>query len=165
MAAAPALYGESLPGPRALPWASVAHEHAPRVSPPGYDGGLRFAAARNDSVAAVRPPVDPSRAMLHSLMLPGWGQLDNGSRKKAALCIAAELFFIGGYIYENHQAHQDGILAAQRDAYRTDRNSFVIYWFLAKVFGITDAYVDAQLAGYDVGDITPPELRKPSDKL
>ena len=106
--------------------------------------------------------VKPGRAMLHSLIVPGWGQLDNGSRKKAALFFAAELFFFGGYVYESSLVRKSDLTQYEREAYRTDRNTFVIYWFLAKVLDITDAYVDAQLAGFDVRDITPGEL-KPKD--
>jgi len=106
--------------------------------------------------------VNPGRAMLHSLIVPGWGQLDNGSRKKAALFFAAELFFVGGYVYESSLVRKSDLTQYEREAYRTDRNTFVIYWFLAKVLDITDAYVDAQLARFDVRDITPVEL-KPKD--
>lgn len=96
--------------------------------------------------------------MLHSLFIPGWGQLNNGSRKKAALFFAVELFCIGGYIYENHQAKQANLTKFERTAYQTDRNTFVIYWIAAKILGITDAYVDAQLDDFNVRDITPEEL-------
>jgi len=113
----------------------------------------------NTPEPAARKPVNPGRAMLHSLIVPGWGQIDNGSRKKAALFFAAELFFIGGYVHESILVRQNDLTWYEREAYRTDRNSFVIYWFLAKVLDITDAYVDAQLARFDVRDITPPELK------
>ena len=106
------------------------------------------------------PPVNPKSAMYHSLAVPGWGQLTNGRKFKAALFFTAELVCIGGYIYENHQAKQPGISEFDRNAYRTDRNTFVMYYIIAKILGITDAYVDAQLADFDVGDITPKELKK-----
>jgi len=123
---------------------------------------MQYSAAGKEQGQGARQTVNPGRAMLHSLIVPGWGQLDNGSRKKAALFFAAELFFVGGYVYESSLVRESGLTQYEREAYRTDRNTFVIYWFLAKVLDITDAYVDAQLAGFDVRDITPGEL-KPKD--
>ena len=36
--------------------------------------------------------------------------------------------------------------------------TFLLYWLVAKVLDIMDAYVDAQFQTYDVSDITPPDL-------
>ena len=112
--------------------------------------------------AWTAPPmkVNPSKAMFHSLVLPGWGQLNNGKKKKAALVIAAELICIGGYIYENHRVKHDTVSEWERDNIRTDRNTFIIYWLATKLFVMVDAYVDAQLSDYDVRDITPGELQE-----
>ena len=121
--------------------------------------GISLAASEDNSISSGQP-VKPKTAMLHSLIIPGWGQLNNGSRKKAAFFFAAEAFCIGGYIYENHQAKQSGLTSFQREAYKTDRNSFVLYWLVAKILGITEAYVDAQLSDFNVRDITPEELKK-----
>ncbi len=104
--------------------------------------------------------VTPSTAMYHSLWLSGWGQMDNGRRKKAALCLAAELFCIGGFIYENHLLGDPDRTTFDRDSIRTDRNTFVLYWLGVKLFSMVDAYVDTQLRDYDIRDVTPPGLRK-----
>lgn len=108
----------------------------------------------------VENPVPPMTAMLHSLALPGWGQFDNERPWKGALLIATESTFIAGFLYYNYRV-QTGDDLSDRDItlLQNDRNTFVIYWFLAKVFGMMDAYVDAQLATFDVEDITPPPLR------
>jgi len=146
-------------GPLNVPWAY--HDEAGDVSndiPPHREGFL-FSSVASDGMESGGVSIAPKKAMMHSLMLPGWGQLDNGRKKKAALFFAAELFFIGGYIYENRLARKSGINEFQRNAYRTDRNSFFIYWFLAKIFDMTDAYVDAQFADFNVRDITPEELK------
>jgi hypothetical protein len=103
--------------------------------------------------------VEPSTAMYHSLMLPGWGQLDNGKKKKAAMFITAEIVCIGGYIYMNRELNTGGHSEFEKENLRTDRNSFVLYWMISKVFGLLDAYVDAHLSTYDVEDITPEELK------
>lgn len=104
--------------------------------------------------------IAPSKAMLHSLILPGWGQIDNGKKKKAALFITAELICIGGYLYENYRIKHETLSKWDKDRLRTDRNSFIIYWMVSKLLGIVDAYVDAHLANFDVTDITPEDLRK-----
>lgn len=97
--------------------------------------------------------------MYHSLMIPGWGQIDNGKKKKAALFMAAEVICIGGYLLERHRIKNDPLTEWEKDVHRTDRNTFIIYWFVSKVLGIVDAYVDAHLASFNVNDITPEELR------
>lgn len=94
------------------------------------------------------------------MLVPGLGQYANGKRFKALLFFSAEAFFIGGYLYMRHEVNRDDITDFQRDLNRTDRNSHFIYWMLAKVFGMVDAYVDAQLSGFNVDDITPPELEQ-----
>ena len=105
--------------------------------------------------------VHPSTAMYHSLIFPGWGQINNGKKKKALLFFTAELIFIGGYLYENHRVKHDTVTDWERDKLRTDRNTFVLYWIGAKILGIVDAYVDAQFANFNVVDITPEELSNP----
>lgn len=107
--------------------------------------------------------VNPKTAMWHSLALPGWGQFDNGRKGKAALMIAAELVCIGGIAYESHRLSSKDISDFEREVITTDRNTFIIYWMLAKVVGMMDAYVDAHLADYDISDIAPQELRSNGD--
>lgn len=109
---------------------------------------------------AQQAAIRPATAMYHSLWLSGWGQLDNGRKKKALLFAAAEAFFIGGYIYEQHLLNESGWTEFARSQIRTDRNTFVIYWLGAKLLGMVDAYVDAQLRNYNVDDIAPNSLKK-----
>jgi hypothetical protein len=105
--------------------------------------------------------VQPKTAMYHSMLLPGWGQLDNGRRNKAYLFIAAELAFLGGALYEQYRLGDDGLTRFEKDVTRTDRNTFLMYWFGARVFGLIDAYVDAQLKGFNTSDIAPPVKKRP----
>jgi len=106
------------------------------------------------------PSVKPATAMYHSLAFPGWGQIDNGKKKKAALFFIAEIVCIGGYFYKNYELRQGDYTDWEMENLRTDRNTFLLYWMITKIFGIMDAYVDAQLANYNVGDFTPEELKK-----
>lgn len=108
---------------------------------------------------ASSPYIVPSKAMYHSLMIPGWGQINNGKKKKAALFFAAELICIGGYLIESHNVRHGDYTEWERNCHRTDRNTFIIYWMVSKVLGIVDAFVDAHLATFNINDITPEELR------
>lgn len=113
----------------------------------------------SDSIRTARTPrVNPSTAMYHSLAFPGWGQMNNGKKKKAALFFVAEVTCITGYIYMSDRVRHDDVTDWERANLRTDRNTFVMYWLGAKVLGLVDAYVDAHLADFDVEDITPKAL-------
>lgn len=151
-------YGVQVGAPRAFsPYRNPRAAGAPEVLAVTDDTSVA-----GDSAPGFRSPhpVTPSAAMLHSLAIPGWGQYKNGRRWKAALFFTAETVCIGGFLYLSHRIRTDGDLSDwDRDLLRTDRNTYVIYWFAAKLLGIVDAYVDAQLADFDVEDITPPELR------
>jgi hypothetical protein len=107
--------------------------------------------------------IRPSKAMLHSLLIPGGGQRDNGKKKKALLFLATELVCLGGVIYETHLLGDANLTAFDKTLIRTDRNTFIIVWLGAKLFGMVDAYVDAQLKHFNVEDVTPPGLEN-SDK-
>ena len=150
------MIGEPI-GPVALPWAVHGADNIAPVSDLPY-GVAETAVAGTESMSAHNH-VSPSGAMYRSLLVPGLGQYANGKRLKALLFFSAEAFFVGGYLYMRHEVDRDDITEFQRDLNRTDRNSYVIYWMLAKVFGMVDAYVDAQLTGFNVDDITPSRNR------
>lgn len=130
----------------------------------GFPGVLRQNEQRSTDTdrpaGSSAAAVEPSTAMYHSLMFAGWGQLDNGKKKKAAMFFIAEVVCIGGYFYVNHEINSGGYSDFQKNNLRTDRNTFILYWMVSKVFGLLDAYVDAQLGTYDVENITPEELLK-----
>ena len=148
-------------GPLRLPLSKcVQYDTTPQYVYHPVSGGISSEAGDREKGSRSRS-INPRKAMYQSLFLPGWGQFSNGKKWKAALFCAAELVCIGGYIYENHQSKQGGLTEQERNSYRTDRNTFVMYFIISKILDITDAYVDAQLAGFDVKDITPKELQKP----
>lgn len=115
---------------------------------------------RNNNPNRLGSGISPSGALYRSLTVPGWGQWENGRREKAALFAIAETIFIGGFLYEQIRLSGDTISGPEKDAARTDRNTFLLYWMAAKVLDIMDAYVDAQFRAYDVSDITPDELAR-----
>ena len=98
--------------------------------------------------------------MYHSLALSGWGQFDNGKKRKAYLFIAGELFCLGGVVYEQILLGESGRTEYDQDIIRSNRNTFVIYWLGAKLFGMVDAYVDAQLRNFDIRDVTPKGMKE-----
>ena len=62
------------------------------------------------------------------------------------------------YVKKNYLS--DKIFLNFGSVVRSNRNTFLLYWMITKIFGIMDAYVDAQLANYNVEDFTPEELKK-----
>ena len=119
---------------------------------------LPFQPTRNADPDSAKPAaaISPAGALYHSLAIPGWGQLLNGKKNKALLFAAAETVCVGGFIYKNVRSRN--ATGPERDALRTDQNTFIIYFLLAKVLDIMDAYVDAQFRDYDVQNITPEAL-------
>ena len=73
--------------------------------------------------------------------------------------MTAEAVCIGGYFYYRYEIENGNYSEFDRERLITDRNTFILYWVFAKIFGMVDAYVDAQLKNYDVKDITPEALK------
>jgi hypothetical protein len=116
-------------------------------------------AAPADSIRSFAPiSINPKKAMVKSLLIPGGGQFANGSRIKGFLFVAAELVCLGGVIYETHLLGGKNLSPFDKELIKTDRNTFIIVWFGAKVFGMVDAYVDAQLKHFTVSDVNPPGM-------
>ena len=93
---------------------------------------------------------DPRGAMLRSIVFPGWGQWYNGKKLKAAAVFAVEVGLIANAVYQNFLAGQASS-EAERFVY-TDRRNQSLWWLAGAILlSSLDAYVDAQLAGFDVG--------------
>ncbi len=105
-------------------------------------------------------------AVLLSAAIPGGGQIYNRSYWKVPIIVGIQAFFISQWI-SNNRSYQyyrsqyaaslktlppDGnsILMQERDAYRDQRDSFA--WYIAGVYMLSmlDAYIDAELSGFDV---------------
>jgi len=108
----------------------------------------------------------PTKAMLMSAILPGLGQFYNGSYWKIPI-----IYGLAGYfVYElrendkNYKYYRDLFMQSVqtsggdyrykrlRDFYRDQRDLFGIYIFVLYLANIVDAYVDAHLYNFDVGD-------------
>lgn len=108
----------------------------------------------------------PMLAVVLSLVVPGGGQVYNGSYWKAPIVIGLQSFFVSQWISSNktyryyQQQYQYSILSsppygnpyikAQRDAWRDQRDSYSWYIAVTMVLSVIDAYVDAQLSEFDV---------------
>lgn len=124
------------------------------------------AVIKNDSLAKPASH-SPLLAMGLSALLPGGGQLYNGSYWKVPVILG-----LGGYfvyeILDNHRQYkvfrdryQEGLAALPggdpyvlrlREFYKDQRDEFGWYFLILYVVNIADAYVDASLFSFDVGD-------------
>ncbi|CUS96476.1 DUF5683 domain-containing protein [Candidatus Chrysopegis kryptomonas] len=108
----------------------------------------------------------PTKAMVLSALLPGLGQFYNESYWKIPV-----IYGLAGYfIYEfkqndkNYRYYRDLFVQSLqisggdyrykrlRDFYRDQRDLFGIYLFVLYLANIADAYVDAHLYNFDVGE-------------
>jgi hypothetical protein len=108
----------------------------------------------------------PRWVMLRSLVLPGWGQLHNGSWLKAGLLGGGEVWIIGGLVEDDRRVRQLKAEAEQAkaggdngryntavDEYNSRLNRFVSReWLLGGLLAYTlmDAYVDAHFRNFKV---------------
>ncbi len=118
----------------------------------------------------------PWGAVLRSAIVPGWGQIYNESYWKAPIFWAALGGFIYGWnfyddLYDKYSAlysesingdSGDNSYLRQRDFYRDQRDLMSVYIGLTYLLNLIDAYVDAHLFDFDVGEnlqIRTPEIR------
>lgn len=108
------------------------------------------AQVKNDSVVVNFPGVkSPTGAMIRSALVPGWGQIYNGSWLKALIVVGTEAGLAGNAMVMNRQM-LDSNTADERAFYKYHRGTFI--WWFAGIYllNILDAYVDAQLFEFDV---------------
>jgi len=105
--------------------------------------------AAADSAQKVPKYPSPRGALWRALVFPGWGQWYNGKKWKAVLVFTAEFGLIGAAVYWNQKV-QSARNTYDREFFVNNRN-LSNWWLLFTVFmSATDAYVDAQLANFDV---------------
>lgn len=117
----------------------------------------------------------PLAAVLLSMVIPGGGQVYNGSYWKVPIIIGVQAFFVSQWIsnnklYQSYRSQFADSLAAgppynlssyqrqynlsalqgTRDGYRDQRDSYAWYIAGAYLLSMLDAYVDAELSGFDV---------------
>ena len=109
---------------------------------------------RPDSARAVSFPVpkkSPGTAVLLSFLLPGGGQVYTGRYWKAAIIAPAELS-LGYFSVKDHIAATRALAGGDTIGYvrLRDRRNALLWWTGAVLaFSMADAYVSAQLYGFD----------------
>ncbi len=118
-----------------------------------------------------RPGKSTTVALLASLVVPGAGQIYNGSYWKAPILWGVGYYFISVYrsqnnLYETNRkiygAYVDSLAISQdylskvgyyqglRDFYKGQRDTFAWYLAIEYVVNLLDAYVDASLYNFEV---------------
>ena len=97
-------------------------------------------------------------AMVASAAYPGLGQLLNAAEPKAAIISAVEVFLVAGLVVEDRRARNSLRLYKRTNDERYydeysehfDNRQALVWWAaIAALYGLTDAYVDAHLAGFE----------------
>jgi hypothetical protein len=122
----------------------------------------------HSGVQRERLPKSPTLAVSLSAILPGAGQIYNGSYWKTPVILG-----IGGYFFyaivklddnykDYRQRFRDSITSENplgnnqyrriRDFYRDQRDRFAWYLGFVYLLNLIDAYVDASLSGFDVSE-------------
>jgi len=125
-----------------------------------------FVYSQTDTLKNNPNAKSPTKAMLMSAILPGLGQFYNKSYWKIPI-----IYGLAGYfVYEirqndkNYKYYRELFIQSVqvsggdyrykrlRDFYRDQRDLFGIYLFVLYLANIVDAYVDAHLYNFDVGE-------------
>jgi hypothetical protein len=125
----------------------------------------RTGAAEAQGRRLVDPP-SGAAAMVASAVYPGLGQLINGAERKSAIVSAIEVFLVAGLLVEDRRTRNSLRLFEQTgdetyyDEYSEhyDRRQTLVWWVaVAALYGLTDAYVDAHLADFEVAPLAGPD--------
>jgi len=100
--------------------------------------------AEEMAVDSTRVVNVPRRAMLRSLVLPGWGQFYNGKKIKGGVIAAVELGSAVAYFVRRDQLRSVG--SSERNVYFFTTIGVVLY-------AMADAYVDAYLDRVDWAEV------------
>ncbi|MCK4825353.1 hypothetical protein KA005_56925 [bacterium] len=92
----------------------------------------------------------PTTAVIRSALIPGLGQLYNGQELKAAVVFLGELALVGNAVYLNQMAVQSKT-ELERVFYEDNRSKSLWWFFAVYILNLLDAYVDANLWGFDTG--------------
>ena len=103
--------------------------------------------------------------MLFSALVPGGGQVYNQSYWKVPVILGFGVYFVSEWLSNNrryrdyHDQYSLSLattpnpdLLSLRDFYRDQRDAFAWYYLILYVINIADAYVDASLYDFNVGD-------------
>lgn len=90
------------------------------------------------------PP--PGKVLLRSAIIPGWGQLANKKYLKAIGFFGANSYFVYKFFDMNQNIQQ--VSGEEKEQLEYNRNTWAWRFLAGYLLCLTDAYVDAQLAGF-----------------
>jgi TM2 domain-containing membrane protein YozV len=124
--------------------------------------------AENSGLQKERLPKSPTLAVSLSAIIPGAGQIYNGSYWKTPVILGIGGYFLYAIVvlddnYKDYrQRFRDSITSENplgnnqyrriRDFYRDQRDRFAWYLGFVYLLNLIDAYVDASLSGFDVSE-------------
>ena len=116
----------------------------------------------------------PRGALLRSLALPGWGQLANGERLKAAAIALSEIGLTTAVVIQNRRVGDAS--GERKEKLRRNRNTLFFWLVGAIVYSAIDAYVDAHFRDVRLpegeatlelvpfAELTPPPVPLPANE-
>jgi hypothetical protein len=125
-----------------------------------------FKASRVDTLLpSHRPSRSPGLALLFSAVVPGAGQVYNGSYWKVPIMFGLGYYFASRWVSNNNKyrdyrdQYAESLLSGSgnsrffqlREFYRDQRDEFAWYFAILYFVNLVDAYVDASLYDFDVG--------------
>lgn len=120
----------------------------------------------HDTTTAINSDIfvmekSPWGAVARSAIIPGWGQIYNESYWKAPVVWGVMGWFVYAWIDNNKNYIDNKNLYTQtgtslylnyRDFYHDQRDEFAIYLVLTYFLNLVDAYVDAHLFDFSIGE-------------
>ncbi|MEO0004741.1 MAG: DUF5683 domain-containing protein [candidate division WOR-3 bacterium] len=106
---------------------------------------------QSDTLLKTEVGKSPGRAVLLSLLIPGGGQVYTRNYWKAAIIAPAEMG-LGYFAYKEHIKMKQALAVQDSSGYyqhRERRNTFLWWTAALVVFSMADAYVSAQMFGFD----------------
>jgi hypothetical protein len=114
----------------------------------------------SDSTAVANPKLvgkSPTKTMIRSLLVPGWGQVYNEKKIKGALVAAAEISSIVAFFVRRDQINSEIVPVGQPPK----RNLYLLTTIGIVFYSVVDAFVDAHLDDFDWGQLS----YKPEERL
>ncbi len=89
----------------------------------------------------------PGKVLLRSAIVPGWGQWVNGKYIKSVGFFGVHAYFTYRF-FEGQQQVRSANTAEEKEDLEYQRNTWAWRYLAAYLLNLTDAYVDAHLAGF-----------------
>ncbi len=121
-----------------------------------------FTAEVKGAGPADEPTPSPFWSCIRSAVVPGWGQIHNGSPLRGAMIFSAQAYFLTRFaaaekrssyyrdrMVDPSAAWDAAYLQEKYDDRRGIRNDMVWWMTIFGLYSLIDAYVDASMAGFD----------------